>query len=249
MQYLIYNGELYHHGIKGMKWGVRRTPEQLGHRAKTKTKYSEEDIYRQKLSKILNNKKVSKSDAQRFKYRNHGIAYRVGSTAAQYVASSLLQDAFSGHIHRYASMSKAELAKEFTKKASKIAVQTAATVALKDALAKSASKNYDNNGNVINGRKTVLLNTKEDWIEKGVGTAVRIAPIVSNVCLRKMSTIANERRTNQEQFERWGQNILSEKVDNVIWQSNDLRYAVIDNRSNSVGSNSETKKRKEVVIE
>lgn len=23
---------LMHHGIKGMKWGVRRTPEQLGHR-------------------------------------------------------------------------------------------------------------------------------------------------------------------------------------------------------------------------
>lgn len=24
------NYELYHHGIKGQKWGVRRTPEQLG---------------------------------------------------------------------------------------------------------------------------------------------------------------------------------------------------------------------------
>ena len=22
---------LYHHGIKGMKWGIRRTPAQLGH--------------------------------------------------------------------------------------------------------------------------------------------------------------------------------------------------------------------------
>lgn len=24
--------EMYHHGIKGMKWGVRRTPAQLGHK-------------------------------------------------------------------------------------------------------------------------------------------------------------------------------------------------------------------------
>lgn len=27
-----YSSELFHYGIKGMKWGVRRTPEQLGHR-------------------------------------------------------------------------------------------------------------------------------------------------------------------------------------------------------------------------
>ena len=30
--------ELYHHGVKGMKWGVRRNPEQLGRKASTAKK-------------------------------------------------------------------------------------------------------------------------------------------------------------------------------------------------------------------
>lgn len=29
------NNELYHYGVLGMHWGVRRTPEQLGHRIKS----------------------------------------------------------------------------------------------------------------------------------------------------------------------------------------------------------------------
>lgn len=28
--------ELYHHGVKGMKWGIRRTPAQLGHKTSSK---------------------------------------------------------------------------------------------------------------------------------------------------------------------------------------------------------------------
>lgn len=30
MDYIIVDGELYHYGVKGMKWGIRRTAEQLG---------------------------------------------------------------------------------------------------------------------------------------------------------------------------------------------------------------------------
>lgn len=35
-KYIIHNGEIYHHGVKGMKWGVRRTKEQLGYKNKSK---------------------------------------------------------------------------------------------------------------------------------------------------------------------------------------------------------------------
>lgn len=61
-----YLGAIYHHGIKGMKWGVRRSPEQLGHAPKGKVAKSAEDVtidgefYRSKKGFSIHQDKLAK---------------------------------------------------------------------------------------------------------------------------------------------------------------------------------------------
>lgn len=60
----MYDYELYHHGVKGMKWGVRRTKAQLGHKVKKfvkKTKKSINNAVEKRKAKEAEKKKASKS--------------------------------------------------------------------------------------------------------------------------------------------------------------------------------------------
>lgn len=56
---------LAHHGIKGMKWGVRRTPEQLGHTSRKKS--SKFSIKISKGEKSKESSKFSKSTEEQSK--------------------------------------------------------------------------------------------------------------------------------------------------------------------------------------
>ncbi len=43
--------ELWHYGVKGMRWGIRRTPEQLGHRREQKRLRKAQRAYDKKTKK------------------------------------------------------------------------------------------------------------------------------------------------------------------------------------------------------
>lgn len=57
-KHIMYGGELYHHGVKGMKWGVRRTKEQLGYKSNSKLS-SENFSMKKKNIKLGNTPAVS----------------------------------------------------------------------------------------------------------------------------------------------------------------------------------------------
>lgn len=69
------NNYLEHYGVKGMRWGVRRTPEQLGHR--TKTNREVDDIIR-RMPKA-DKDKLNLSGRYNHKDVVHRVVDRVGN--------------------------------------------------------------------------------------------------------------------------------------------------------------------------
>lgn len=199
---------LAHYGKLGMKWGVHK---------------EEQRVYRQKAAMVAKNRRAPTSDIRRAKYASQPPAARITKTAVSITARMVVRDVFTGDIKRYGHMSKSEMAK----RATSIATRTAATVAVRDALAKSAMKNYTDKGKIVQGTKRLSV-TKEDLIEKGIKVGIVASIVGARVSTMKYMQAAAERTANEARFNSWGQNILPQKVDNVIWSDDNM--AIIDNR-------------------
>lgn len=95
--------ELYHHGVKGMKWGVRRSKEQLGYKRirkrqressnfrknkkKTKTK-----AFRDKEKTQKRREEILKSPSKLYKHRNEFTKQEIDDAIRRYEWERRLSD-------------------------------------------------------------------------------------------------------------------------------------------------------------
>lgn len=189
---------LEHYGVPGMKWGHRKRQEEIA--------------YRKKLTNILDAKTANKEDTKRFKYRNQPVAKRIVKTAASEAAQMVVRDALNAHL-RGQKMGYNKIV--VGKKAGSIVARTATTVALNDALAKSASKRYTDDGGRVPGTKDHFI-SKETAIVQSIKIARIANPYAKRAIGMKAASMRANRQANEDRFNRWGENVLAQKVSNVI---------------------------------
>ena len=67
------NNELYHYGVLGMKWGVRRSPSQLGHKIRIKRKKKPSEPIHEDYKKAHSKKSVSSMSDAELRNRNNRL--------------------------------------------------------------------------------------------------------------------------------------------------------------------------------
>lgn len=214
---------LQHYGIRGMRWGVIRARFKAGEAARNA-----------KIDKaIARGGAKQTTDYYRFKYLKDPAHIRLGKTAVGVVRNMVIKEVFNsvmtGQVsNKFVPRSKAELAKL----AIEIGKKTATNFAINDTLAKSALSRYTQGGKRVKGKwhGNKVGFSREDAAQVAIMSARQMLPFVGAMAGMKLSEIGKRGKENRERVEKWGANILPEKVDvlNVVWTSPDGSVQVID---------------------
>jgi len=195
---MVYDNELQHFGIKGMKWGKRTI---------TKIKKANDD-YKIKIDKIANSKTAHPTDVEIAKKVNKSMTARVAEATTQAVISTLAADLFTGRLKNYGRITPQEAISKFTNIGKDVAMKLASD----EAFARSVANKYDIHGNRVKGKNSSRF-TREEVAGAAistVNTAIKLAPVIRLLAGMHMSQVNEKRRAGEAAFNRWGGRILND---------------------------------------
>lgn len=230
----FFEDKIKHHGILGMKWG-RRLSRLAKSGKSTLKKISDIDSKRREKYQALAKSRdsASTSDRSRFIHASKPLSARtrslIGKTAKTAIMSMAVQSIVMGTPIKRLNVSL------FIKKAFKRNL----TNEVKDEIfANLASKKYDQYGNLkpkFKSQKKKIFGfnkpTREDKLsfltDVGYNTINNMGPILTRMMGRSVKEWSQKQKAKREQYEKWGEKILNERVPNVVWTSEDGSMSVI----------------------
>lgn len=120
MNYTIYNGELCHYGVKGMKWGHRKAKDSVDKRTKYKTDALDEQLSagtktERQYKKLLKNYTQAADKDLKKAYKNNDSKQYNKILAGRTLAKFMLDNNYANRAITDAAVSaKAEVGKDFT---------------------------------------------------------------------------------------------------------------------------------------
>lgn len=218
--YISYT-DLYHHGIKGQKWGVRRYQNKDGSLTPAGQKrYDDKEAYRNKMQKIAKNRNAHMSDRKRAEYATKSVGKKFVGELGKLIARQVIGDMLRGK--DYSKMSK----DEFIRMVKNIGIATAGKMALTEIEVKSMSKKYNAAGRA-KGKQGLM--SREDMYGICASTALKFYPVVNMLVGAKYAQVKANRAANKAKFESWGGNILESKFDDIVNLSSDS-WRVVDEK-------------------
>lgn len=200
---------IYHHGVKGQKWGVRRFQKKDGSLTPAGIKRYSDSERRAQMKNITKRKNVKfDSDRKTAEYASQSVASRTAGIVAKTASMAVLKTALTG----------GKVGPDTIKK---IATDSAMRIAEQELRAMSVSKKYDKDGKIIKGAAKEKFISKEDKISIGINAATKAASLASFAMKMKYASAEKDRRKNQEIFESWGGKILEQSFDSIVNLSSD----------------------------